>query len=72
MELRPWPPIAELTAQVQRVEASARSLVNLAAWRGLQLILAFFALLFLYRRVEVWLARRAADTLRPPLPRDRG
>jgi hypothetical protein len=66
------PPIAELTAQVQRVEASSRSLVNLAAWRGLQLILAFFALLFLYRRVEVWLARRAADTLRPPLPRDPG
>ncbi len=66
------PPIAQLTAQVQRVETSSRSLVNLAALRGLQLILAFFVLLFLYRRVESWLARRSADTLRPPLPRDRG
>jgi hypothetical protein len=64
-------PIAELSARVDRVEAGSRSLVNLAAWRGLQLILAFFVLLFLYRRVEVWLARRSADTLRPPLPRDR-
>jgi len=66
------PQIARLTAQVDRVETSSRSLVNLAAWRGLQLILVFFVLLFLYRRVEVWLARRGADTLRPPLPRDRG
>jgi hypothetical protein len=66
------PPMARLQAQVDRVEAGSRSLVNLAAWRGLQLILVFFVLLFLYRRVEVWLARRAADTLRPPLPRDRG
>jgi hypothetical protein len=66
------PPIAQLSAQVDRLDASSRSLVNLAAWRGLQLILVFFVLLFLYRRIEVWLARRAADTLRPPLPRDRG
>ena len=66
------PPIAELTAQVERVEASSRSLVNLAALRGLQLILAFFVLLFVYRRVEGWLARRTVGTLRPPLPRDRG
>jgi hypothetical protein len=65
-------PLAELTARVERVEAGSRALVNLAAWRGLQLILAFFALLFVYRRVEGWLARRAADTLRAPLPRDRG
>ena len=66
------PPLARLTEQVDHVEASSRSLVNLAALRALQLILAFFVLLFLYRRVEGWLARRAADTLRPPLPRDRG
>jgi hypothetical protein len=65
-------PLAELSARVDRVEAGSRSLVNLAAWRGLQLILVFFVLLFLYRRVEVWLARRRADTLRSPLPRDRG
>jgi hypothetical protein len=66
------PSIARLQAQLERVETSSRSLVDLAALRGLQLILVFFVLLFLYRRVEVWLARRAADTLRPPLPRDRG
>jgi hypothetical protein len=66
------PAVAQLSAQADRVEASSRSLVNLAAWRGLQLILVFFVLLFLYRRLEVWLARRAADTLRSPLPRDRG
>jgi len=66
------PPLAELTARVERVEASSRSLVDLAALRGLQLILAFFVLLFVYRRVEGWIARRAADTLRTPLPRDRG
>ncbi len=64
-------PLADLTARVERVEAGSRSLVNLAAWRGLQLILAFFVLLFVYRRAEGWLARRAVDTLRPPLPSDR-
>jgi hypothetical protein len=53
-------PLAELTARVERVEAGSRALVNLAAWRGLQLILAFFVLLFVYRRVESWLGRRAA------------
>ncbi len=51
-------PLADLTQRIERVEASSRSLVNLAALRGLQLILAFFALLFVYRRVEGWLARR--------------
>ena len=66
------PPIAQLSAQVERLELGSRSMVNLAAWRALQLILVFFVLLFLYRRVEVWLGRRAADTLRTPLPRDRG
>ena len=53
-------PLAELTARVERVEAGSRALVNLAAWRGLQLILAFFVLLFVYRRVESWLGHRAA------------
>jgi hypothetical protein len=53
-------PLAELTERVERVEAGSRSLVNLAAWRALQLILAFFVLLFVYRRVEGWLGRRAA------------
>jgi len=65
-------PFAQVTARIDQVEERSRSLVNLAALRGLQLILAFFVLLFLYRRVEGWLARRSADTLRPPLPRDRG
>jgi hypothetical protein len=65
-------PLAELTSRVARVEASSRSLVDLAALRGLQLILVFFVLLFVYRRIEGWIARRAADTLRTPLPRDRG
>lgn len=53
-------PLADLTARVEKVEAGSRSLVNLLAWRGFQLILAFFVLLFLYRRLETWLARRAA------------
>jgi hypothetical protein len=66
------PPLAELTARVERVEAGSRSLVNLAALRGLQLLLTFFVLLFVYRRIEGWLALRAADTLRSPQPRDRG
>jgi hypothetical protein len=65
-------PLDELTARVERVEASSRSLVDRAALRGLQLILAFFVLLFVYRRIEGWIARRGADTLRTPLPRDRG
>jgi hypothetical protein len=65
-------PFARVAERIEQVEERSRSLVNLAALRGLQLILAFFVLLFLYRRVEGWLARRAADTLRPPLPRDRG
>jgi hypothetical protein len=65
-------PLAELTARVEKVEAGSRALVDLAALRGLQLIGVFFVLLFVYRRLEGWIARRAVDTLRPPLPRDRG
>jgi hypothetical protein len=53
------PALAELTGRLERVEASSRSLVDLAALRGLQLIAVFFVLLFLHRRVEAWLARRA-------------
>ncbi len=53
-------PLAELTARMEKVEASSRSLVDLVAWRGLQLILVFFALLFVFRRIENWLAHRAA------------
>jgi hypothetical protein len=64
-------PFAQVSARIDRVEQSSRELVNLAALRGLQLILVFFALLFVYRRIEGWLARRSVDTLRPPLPRDR-
>jgi hypothetical protein len=53
------PALADLTLRMERVEASSRSLVDLAALRGLQLIAVFFVLLFLHRRVEAWLARRA-------------
>jgi hypothetical protein len=53
-------PLAELEARVDRVEAGSRSLVNLAALRAFQLILAFFVLLFVYRGIERWLGRRAA------------
>jgi len=49
-----------LTSRVEEVEQRSRSLVDLAALRGLQLIVAFFVLLFLYRRLEGWLARRSA------------
>jgi hypothetical protein len=49
-----------LTGRVEQVEARSRSLVDLAALRGLQLIVAFFVLLFLYRRLEGWLSRRGA------------
>jgi hypothetical protein len=49
-----------LTGRVEQVEARSRSLVDLAALRGLQLIGVFFVLLFLYRRLEGWLSRRAA------------
>ena len=51
-------PLADLTARVERVEAGSRALVNLAALRVLQLIFAFFALLFVYRRIESRLGRR--------------
>jgi hypothetical protein len=53
-------PLADLTERVERVEAGSRALVNLAAWRGLELILAFFVALFVYRRIEGWIGRRAA------------
>jgi len=41
--------LAEVTAQVDRVEVGSRAIVDLVAWRLLQLILAFFGLLFAYR-----------------------
>ena len=40
-----------------RVEGGGRALVNLAAWRALELMLAAFALAFAYRRIEARLAR---------------
>ena len=48
-----------LAGQVEEAEAKGRSLIDLAALRGLQLIGVFFVLLFVYRRIEGWLARRA-------------
>jgi hypothetical protein len=53
-------PLADLTARVERVEAGSRALVNLAAVRGLELIVAFFVLLFVYRRIEKRLESRAS------------
>jgi len=48
-----------------RVEAGGRALVNLAAWRLLELLLVFFALLFLYRRLETrFAARRGGASMR--------
>jgi len=54
-------PLGEITARVEKLESGSRSLVNFAAWRAFQLILVFFVLLFVYRRIETWLARRAAS-----------
>jgi plasmid stabilization system protein ParE len=50
----------QLTGRVEQVEARSRALVDFAALRALELIVAFFVLLFLYRRLEGWLGRRAA------------
>lgn len=52
----PGEPVPALT----RVEGSGRTLVNLAAWRSAELLIGFFALLFLYRRLETHLAARRA------------
>ncbi len=52
-------PLAELTQRVERVEAGSRALVDLVAWRALQLMLAFFGLLFAHRFVSHALASRA-------------
>jgi hypothetical protein len=43
---------------LDRVEGGGRALVNLAAWRLFELLLVFFTLLFLYRRVEARLVAR--------------
>lgn len=51
-------PLAELTTRVEQVETGSRALVDLAAWRALQLILAFFGLLFVYRFVSFALESR--------------
>ena len=57
----PEPALERLGQALDRVEGGGRSLVNLAAWRGLELLLVFFALLFLYRRLEVRLAARRSS-----------
>lgn len=41
--------LAELADRVERIEAGSQALVDRAAWRVLQLMLAFFGLLFAYR-----------------------
>lgn len=52
-------PLAALADRVERIEAGSEALVDRAAWRLLQLMLAFFALLFAYR-----LAAHALDARR--------
>lgn len=41
--------LAGVSGTVERAEAGAQTVVDAAAWRGLQLLLAFFALLVAYR-----------------------
>jgi hypothetical protein len=50
--------VARLAATLDRVEGGGRSLVNLAAWRVLELMLVGFALLFGFRRIEAYLVAR--------------
>lgn len=45
-------PLAEVEARVQRIEAISQALVDRIAWRGVQLILLIFGLLFVYRFVS--------------------
>lgn len=52
-------PLAQLTTRVERLEAGSRELVDRVAWRGVQLILLVFALLFAYRFVSHALTVRA-------------
>jgi hypothetical protein len=52
-------PLAQLTARVDQLEAGSRQLVDLVAWRIVQLILLVFGLLFAYRFVSHALASRA-------------
>jgi hypothetical protein len=51
---------SELATAAEHASALSDALVDRVAWRGLQLLLALFALLFAYRRLEGWLARRHA------------
>lgn len=50
--------LADVAATVDRVEGGAQGLVDAAAWRILQLLVAFFVLLLAYRLVASRLARR--------------
>lgn len=51
-------PLAELESRIERLEAGSRDLVDLMAWRGVQLILLVFGLLFAYRFVSHTLESR--------------
>jgi hypothetical protein len=51
---------SELAVAIERASSISDALVDRAAWRGLQLLLGFFLLLFAYRRMEAFLARRRA------------
>jgi hypothetical protein len=53
-----------LGSTLERVEGGGRSLVNLAALRLLELMLAGFALLFVVRRIEAYLVARRTGRVR--------
>jgi hypothetical protein len=53
--------LSGVDSAVSRVESGGRGVVDHAAWRGLQLLLAFFALLLVYRLVGTVLPRSAGD-----------
>lgn len=59
-ELHTLAETSELPAAMAGIEGGGRSLIDAAAWRLFQLMLAFFGLLLLYRLVGVWSRRRAA------------
>ena len=58
-------PLAELQSRVESLEAGSRNLVDLMAWRGVQLILLIFGLLFAYRFVSHALESRGRRRERP-------
>ena len=58
-------PLAEVEARVDRLEAVSQELVDRIAWRGVQLILLVFGLLFAYRFVSHFLESQGRRRERP-------